>query len=166
MTIRAPICALPQLPVSALPQPMARSPPPSTAERPTPVVPPFPQVTAPSSVGFSQRGGVFCPFLRIVSTRTPDSPGARRACWTGRARTGCGFLDPHHQSQVATPICRACARSLTRDLGWPCLARSTLGRHASAQWLGRGCCCPGLITDTHLSLRKSPLVSRSLPLPR
>ena len=46
----------------------------------------------------------------------------------GRARTGCGFLDPHHQSQEL-PICRACARSLTRDLGWPRLARSTLRRH-------------------------------------
>ena len=165
MTIRAPICALPQLPVSALPQPMARSPPPSTAERPTPVVPPFPQVTAPSSVGFSQRGGVFCPFLRIVSTRTPDSPGARRACWAGGL--GLAALSSTHTiNPNLLPICRACARSLTRDLGWPCLARSTLGRHASAQWLGRTCCCPGLITDTHLSLRKSPLVSRSLPLPR
>ena len=151
MTIRAPICALPQLPVSALPQPMARSPPPSTAERPTPVVPPFPQVTAPSSVGFSQRGGVFCPFLRIVSTRTPDSPGARRACWTGRARTGCGFLDPHHQSQEL-PICRACARSLTRDLGWPCLARSTLGRH-----------CRRSVVRSHVLL--SGLNHRYPPLP-
>ena len=115
--------------------------------------------------GLARERGRVLPIPQVCPDTCSDSPGARRACWAGGL--GLAALSSTHTiNPNLLPICRACARSLTRDLGWPCLARSTLGRHASAQWLGRGCCCPGLITDTHLSLRKSPLVSRSLPLPR
>ena len=85
-----------------------------------------PHDTAPSSVGFSQRGGEFCHSSGMSRHLLPIPLAlVGRA---GRARAGCGSLGPHHRSQEL-PICRACARSLTRDLGWPRLARSTLRRH-------------------------------------
>ena len=129
--------------IAPWPPPKGGEPSPSTID---------PHDTAPSSVGFSQRGGVLpIPQDRQHLLPIPLALVGR----AGRARTGCGFLDPHHQPQEL-PICRACARSLTRDLGWPRLARSTLRRH---------CRCPVArphVPASRLNHRYPPLPSVNL----